>query len=176
MFRRSHQIPVRTEKGGPRRPGRRAMKEEIYRDLIRYEEMADLCSGGNPNVPDQCRRDRIRYGAEYLPRPDHRDMPMYSPAKIVRFLVEVCGHSYNDAVDAVVEDMRTVPSSLRRPLPRPDAEARMICGETHNIIEALFDLKVVRIARQGDEYAVGYARDVTRALMTLERPAAGGDE
>jgi hypothetical protein len=37
-----------------------------------------------------------------------------------------------------------------------------------NIIEDLFDLKVARLAREGDREGVGYAWDVTREVMALE--------
>lgn len=156
------------KKGGPSRPGVNVMNDDIYRDLMRYEEMVGLCSGSNPDDPEQGKRDLAQYGKEYGAPADAEGYPQYSPAKIVRFLVEACGHSYNDALAAVVEDMQGWPSAPRDDLPEPKDEARAMRAANRNIIEDLFDLKVIRLSRDGDREGVGYAWDVTREVMAIE--------
>lgn len=88
----------------------------------------------------------------------------------MRFLVEVCGHSYNDALAAVVEDMQSWPTAPRDDLPKPKDEARAMRAANRNIIGDLFDLKVTRLAREGDRKGVGFAWDVTREMMALDAP------
>lgn len=158
------------KKGGPSRPGVNAMNDDIYRDLMRYEEMVGLCSGSNRDDPEQGKSDLAQYGKEYGAPADPEGYPQYSPAKIVRFLVEACGHSYNDALAAVVEDMQSWPSAPRDGLPRPKDEAQAMRAANRNIIEDLFDLKVARLARENDREGVNYAWDVTREVMALEAP------
>ena len=51
--------------------------------------------------------------------------------------------------------------------PLADAQDMIACYG--NIIEALFDLKVVRMARKGDEAAQGSSWRVTRALTGMRR-------
>src|SRR4051812_13683604 len=99
-----------------------AMNDRIHMDLMRYEEMVGLCDGSNPDDLDEARRDRAQYGKEYGSPTDDQGRPRYSPAKIVRFLVEVCGHSYNDALQAVIEDMRSWPTVPGRTEPDADHE------------------------------------------------------
>jgi hypothetical protein len=144
------------------------MNDDIHRDLMRYEEMVGLCSGSNLDDPDEAARDFARYGKEYGAPGDAQGHPAYSPARIVRFLVEVCGHSYNDALAAVVEDMQGWPSAPRDDLPNPKDEAQAMRAANRNIIEDLFDLKVIRLSRDGDREGVGYAWDVTREVMAIE--------
>ena len=146
------------------------MKDDIYPNLLRYQEMVGLCSGSNRDDPEEADRDFALYGKEYGTETDADGNPIYSPAKIVRFVVEICGHSYNDALAAVVEDMQDGPIAPRIPLPKPDEEARKMRTHNRNIIEDLFNLKVVRLAREGDASSVRFAWDVTREVMAMESP------
>lgn len=90
---------------------------------------------------------------------------MYSPARIVRFLVVVCGHSYNDALKAVIEDMRSWPTVTGRTAPDAQQEACAIRSGSQSIIEALFDLKAVRLAQEENGETIDRSWRVTRALM-----------
>jgi hypothetical protein len=85
-------------------------------------------------------------------------------ARIVRFLVEVCGHSYEEAVEALVEHIQNQPHGYRA-APDVEADAKAIRAGAPNIIEALLSLKVDRLVSQGDTTATDYSWRVTRLLM-----------
>lgn len=144
------------------------MNDRIHMDLLRYEEMAGLCDGSKPDDLEEAHRDRVQYGKDYGSPTDDQGRPLYSPARIVRFLVEVCGHSYNDSLQAVVEDMRTWPTVPNRTAPDAHNEACAIRSGSQNIIEALFDLKVVRLAHGQSSGAIDHNWLVTRALMNMK--------
>jgi hypothetical protein len=88
---------------------------------------------------------------------------------MVRFLVEVCGHSYQEALDAVVEHFQNMPS---KPLPNredPRQVARQMTESYGNILEALVDLKISRLVSAGDESALSYNRGITDQLLLMRR-------
>ncbi|WP_457811914.1 hypothetical protein [Sinorhizobium meliloti] len=145
------------------------MNNRIHTDLLRYEEMVGLCDGSNPDDLEEACRDRAQYGNEYGSPTDERGRLVYSPARIVRFLIEVCGHSYNDALQSVIEDMRSWPTAPARAEPDAHHEASAIRSGSQSIIEALFDLKVVRLAHGEDSPAIDHNWLVTRTLMGMER-------
>ncbi|WP_323130957.1 hypothetical protein [Sinorhizobium medicae] len=145
------------------------MKDEIRTGILRYEAMAGLCDYENPDDTGQTARDRTQYETEYAAPRLKDGSACHSPAKVVRFLVEVCGFSYEESLEAIVEDMRSWPSGPRSTALDPLADAQEMMACYGNIIEALFDLKVVRMAREGDEAAKDFSGRVTRALMGLGR-------
>jgi len=125
--------------------------------------MIGSCDYESPDHPDQAESDRAAYLAEYGMPINDKGQSLYSPAKVVRFMVEVCGISYNEALEAVVEDMRSWPSGCHNG--DPDAAVRSIVGSRPNIIEALFDLKVLRMVREDEPAAIEDNWMVTRRLM-----------
>ncbi|MDE3767586.1 hypothetical protein [Sinorhizobium meliloti] len=145
------------------------MNDDIRVGILRYEAMVGLCDYENPDDAGQTARDRAQYGTEYAAPRGRNGAPCHSPAKVVRFLVEVCGFSYEDSLEAVIEDMRGWPSEPKSTVLDSQADAQDMMACYGNIIEALFDLKVVRMARKGDEAAQDFTWRVTRALTAMRR-------
>jgi len=128
--------------------------------------MTGLVDWNNEEDPGREDRDRAAFGREYgLVR--YADGQEYvCNGRIVRFLVEVCGHSYEESVEALVEHIQGQPHACRA-APDIDADAAAIRAGAPNIIEALFSLKVGRLVNEGDRRAVDYNWRVTRVLIAL---------
>jgi hypothetical protein len=126
--------------------------------------MTGLVDWNNEEDPGREDRDRAAFGKEYglVRYPDGQEYACNG--RIVRFLVEVCGHSYNEAVEALVEHIQSQPHGYRV-APDVEADAKAIRAGAHNIIEALFSLKVDRLVHEGDATATDYSWRVTRVLM-----------
>lgn len=140
------------------------MRDELLQSLWRYDAMTGLVDWNNEEDPGGEDRDRQAFGREYgmVRYPDGQDY--VCNGRIVRFLVEVCGHSYEESVEALVEHIQAQPHAYRA-APDVDADAAAIRVGAPNIIEALFSLKVDRLVSEGDRQAVDYSWRVTRALM-----------
>jgi hypothetical protein len=152
------------------------MRDELRDSLWRYEAMTGLIDWEDESAPGQEDRDQAAYGTEYglTPCPDGQQQASY--ARMVRFLVEVCGHSYEESLEALVEHFRAMPGAYRADA-NPEDDARQIMSAAENIIEALFDLKVGRLIHGDDEGALDYNRRTTRKLMTLTRaPGVPGED
>lgn len=145
------------------------MRDELMQSLWRYDAMTGLVDWNNEEEPGREDRDRAAFGQDYgLVR--GRDGREYvCNGRIVRFLVEVCGHSYEESLEALVEHLQGQPHAYRA---QPDIEgdAQHIRASSPNIIEALFSLKVNRLVSVDDPAAVDYSWRVTRALMKTVRP------
>lgn len=144
------------------------MRNELLQSLWRYDAMTGLVDWNNDEDPGREDRDRAAFGKEYglVRYPDGQDYACNG--RIVRFLVEVCGHSYEDAVEALVEHIQSQPHAYRA-APDVEADARALRAGAPNIIEALFSLKVDRLISEGNRQAVDYSRCVTRTLVKLTR-------
>ncbi len=144
------------------------MRDELYESLWRYDAMTGLVDWKCEDDPGREERDREAYGKEYglLQYPGGMESVCY--ARIVRFLVEVCGHSYEESLAALIEHVRGQPSALRSDLDA-DCDARNIRVHNGNIIEALFSLKVGRLI-DDEAFALDYNWKVTRRLMSLPGP------
>lgn len=145
------------------------MRNELMQSLWRYDAMTGQVDWNNEEDPGCEDRDRAAFGKEYglVRYPDGQDYACNG--RIVRFLVEVCGHSYEESVEALVEHIQSQPHAYRS-APDVDADAKAIRAGAPNIIEALFSLKVDRLASESDTVAVNYSWGVTRALMAMRRP------
>lgn len=142
------------------------MRDELMQSLWRYDAMTGLVDWNNEEDPGREDRDRAAFGRDYgLVRfPDGQEYACNG--RIVRFLVEVCGHSYEESLEALVEHLKGQPHAYRA-APDVESDARGIRADAPNIIEALFSLKVNRLVSQDDPHAVDYSWRVTRALMGL---------
>ena len=142
------------------------MRDELHDSLWRYEAMTGLLHWDDERNPSQQQRDRAAYGKEYglVSYPDGQQQLSY--ARAIRFLVEVCGHAYEESLEALVEYFRAMPSAYRTDAD-PENDARQIRAGAENIIEALFDLKVGRLIHGEDEFALAYNWRATRSLMTM---------
>lgn len=147
------------------------MREELYADIWRYEAMTGLLDWSNEDDPGREERDRAAYGKEYglVVYPDGTEY--LSCARMLRFLVEVLGHSYDEGLEAIVEHGRSLPSGGYRDDPDVEGEAAKIKIGTSNIIEALFNLKVTRLIAADDKRAADHNRQVTRQLMAKRGPS-----
>lgn len=145
------------------------MRNELYDDLMRYEAMSGISDYTDQDDPGREDRDRQAFGNEYgLVRfPDGKEYLSY--ARMVRFLADICGHSYEESLDAVVEHIRSLPHGYRDDLD-VEGDARAIRNSGENIIEALFNLKVSRLIEGDDERALDYSWQVTRAVIAMKRP------
>ncbi len=145
------------------------MRDELLNSLWRYDAMTGLVDWTNDDDPGREDRDRAVFGKEYglVRYPDGQDY--VCNGRVVRFLVEVCGHSYEEAVEALVEHLQSQPHAYRA-APDPKADAAAIRTGAPNIIEALFSLKVDRLVSEGDPVALDFSWRVTRALMGIQRP------
>lgn len=141
------------------------MRQEIEIDIERYEVMAGIVQGSREDNPGREERDKVTYQNQYGLMPYPNGVEYMSFARMVRFLVEVCGHSYEESLDAVIEHDRSLPRGIPRTDLNAEREAALIRDESQNIIESLFNLKVIRLIEAEDTHAVDYARDVTRLLM-----------
>lgn len=143
------------------------MRDELLQSLWRYDAMTGLVDWNNEEDPGREDRDRAAFGKEYglVRYPDGQDYACNG--RIVRFLVEVCGHCYEEAVEALVEHIQSQPHAFRA-APDADADAKAIRAGAPNIIEALFSLKVDRLVSQGDTTATDYSWRVTRVLMQTD--------
>lgn len=142
------------------------MRQELYESLWRYDAMTRLVHWNNEDDPGREDRDRAAYGNEYglIRYPDGGEY--VCNGRVVRFLVEVCGHSYEESLAALIEHIRSQPKGYRTNAD-PEADARTIRMNSRNIIEALFSLKVDRLIDQDDPSAVSYSWQVTRSLMAM---------
>lgn len=142
------------------------MRNELMQSLWRYDAMTGQVDWNNEEDPGREDRDRAAFGREYglVRYPDGQEY--VCTARIVRFLVEVCGHSYEESLEALVEHLQGQPHAYRAD-PDIESDARQIRAGAPNIIEALFSLKVNRLVSQDDPHAVDYSWRVTRALMGL---------
>lgn len=140
------------------------MRDELLQSLWRYDAMTGLVDWNNEEDPGREDRDRAAFGKDYglVRYPDGNDYACNG--RIVRFLVEVCGHSYEESVEALVEHIQSQPYAYRAS-PDVEADAKAIRAGAPNIIEALFSLKVDRLVREGDKMATDYSWRVTRVLM-----------
>lgn len=145
------------------------MRDELMQSLWRYDAMTGQVDWNNEEDPGREDRDRAAFGHEYglVRYPDGADY--VCNGRIVRFLVEVCGHSYDEAVEALVEHIQSQPHAYRA-APDVDADAKALKAGAPNIIEALFSLKVDRLVSEEDPQAVDYSWRVTRSLMGLSSP------
>lgn len=145
------------------------MRDELMQSLWRYDAMTGLVDWNNEEDPGREDRDRAAFGQDYgLVRfPDGQEYACNG--RIVRFLVEVCGHSYEESLEALVEHLQRQPHAYRA-APDVESDARGIRAGAPNVIEALFSLKVNRLVSQDDPEAVEYSLRVTRALMGMQRP------
>lgn len=145
------------------------MRDELYESLWRYEAMTGLIDWQNEADSGQQDRDRDNYGKDYglVLYPDGQHYTSY--ARMLRFLVEVCGHSYEESLEALVEHFKGMPCAYRA-IAAPEEDARQIRASGDNIIEALFDLKVRRLISAGDELALAYNWRTTRYLMATQSP------
>lgn len=144
------------------------MRDALYESLFRYEAMTGICDWESEDEPGREDRDRIAYGKELglVPYPDGNEYLSY--ARMVRFLVEVCGHAYGESLDAVVEHVQSQPVGGYRSDLDAEREAATIRAGSENIIEALFHLKVTRLIAGGNDRALDYNWKVTRALMAKD--------
>lgn len=142
------------------------MRDELLQSLWRYDAMTGLVDWNNEEDPGREDRDRAAFGKNYglVCYPDGQDYACNG--RIVRFLVEVCGHSYEESVEALVEHIQSQPRA-HRAAPDVEADAMTIRNGAPNLIEALFSLKVDRLVHACDPAAVDYSWQVTRRLMRL---------
>lgn len=145
------------------------MRDELYSDIQRYLAMTDLLHYSDEDDPGREERDRAVYGKEYglLSYPDGKEY--FSPARLVRFLVEICGHSYTEALEAAIEDDLSQPRGARLPDLDAERDATSIRSRTDNVIEALFNLKFTRLT-SSDQEELDFAWAVTRSLMAKAGP------
>lgn len=142
------------------------MDSRLHYSLLRYDAMAGLVSWTDEADPGREERDRRAYDREYgLIRQNGQDYTCYG--RVVRFLTEVCGHSFDESVDGLVEYVREQPTGGRRMDLDAGREAQQIRANGGNIIEALFSLKVGRLIDRDDDFALDYNWQVTRRLMGL---------
>lgn len=146
------------------------MRDEVLLSLCRYEAMTGLSDWLDEACPGQEDQDRASYGKDYglLAGKDGRQYT--STARMVRFLVEVCGHSYQEALDAVVEHFQNMPSKALPNREDPGQVARQMTESYGNILEALVDLKISRLVSAGDESALSYNWGITDRLLQMRRP------
>lgn len=144
------------------------MPHDVQASMYRYEAMVGTISWNNEDDPGREERDLAAYGEEYglLRYPDGHEYVCH--ARTVRFLIEVCGHSYDEAVEGLVQYYRDQPWGQRRLEPNAEAEARAMKELNRNIIEELFSLKVNRMVHYDDDGAVAYSWKLTRTLMGLK--------
>lgn len=142
-----------------------AMNEDIRGSIARYEAMVGLCDFADLDDPEQAGKDRALYGTEYGAKLDPGGKPMWSSARVLRFLVEVCGYSYQQALDGLINDIRSWPLTQAPPI-APKEHARTLRAGGGDIIELLFNLKVSRLAAEDPERA-GFFRDTAKALIDM---------
>jgi len=141
------------------------MNEQVRSSIARYEAMVGLCDFIDPDDPEQVGKDRDRYGAEYGARRDPDGKSIWSSARVLRFLVEVCGYTYQEALEGIVNDIRSWPIGQDAAI-APEEHARALRAEGGDIIELLFNLKVLRLAAQ-DPARARFFRETAKALADL---------
>jgi hypothetical protein len=146
------------------------MRDELYESLWRYEAMTGLIDWQNEADPGQQERDRTAYDKDYglVLYPDGQHYTSY--ARMLRFLVEVCGHAYEESLEAIVGYSQGMPCAYRASA-NPEDDARQIRSSGENIIEALFDLKVGRLIAGGNDVVLNFNWQTTRCLMAMEAPS-----
>jgi hypothetical protein len=130
--------------------------------------MTGLCDWENLDDPGREDRDRAAYDKEYgllRLQPDGQEYTSY--ARMLRFLVEVCGHAYDESLGALVEHFQGVPIGGCRTDLNADKEARQMKAGGGNVIELLFHLKVARLIDGHNDRSLDYNWRITRTLMTL---------
>lgn len=138
------------------------MTVSVAADIARYEAMANLCDYANPDNPNETEQDRVAYGKKYVPEWTPEGRGVLSSAYVIRFLVEVCGHSYEEALTGLIEDRQSWPLG-DWPDITPEQHAQNLMEQGGDIIEILFNLKVARLACQTAEAAAFY-REATHEL------------
>jgi hypothetical protein len=144
------------------------MRYELMQSLWRYDAMTGQVDWNNEEDPGREDRDRAAFGQDYGLVRFQDGQEYVCNGRIVRFLVEVCGHSYEESLEALVEHLQGQPKAYRA-APDVESDAKGIRADAPNIIEALFSLKVNRLVSEDDPAAVDYSWRVTRALMALTK-------
>jgi hypothetical protein len=143
------------------------MRDDVMLSLCRYEAMTRLSDYWNEDCPDQEVRDREMFGDEYGLLAGENGYGYLSTARMVRFLVEVCGHSYEEALEGVVEHFQKMPAVPSPSREAPRQVARRMKESHKNTLEALVDLKIARLISENDESALAYIRAITGELIHL---------
>lgn len=141
------------------------MNDQVRSSIARYEAMVGLCDFIDPDDPEQAGKDRDRYGTEYGARRDPDGKPIWSSARVLRFLVEVCGYTYREALEGIIDDIRSWPIGQDAAI-APEEHARALRAEGGDIIELLFNLKVLQLAAQ-DPARARFFRQTAEAVADL---------
>lgn len=143
------------------------MNECVRGSIARYEAMVGLGDYVDPDDPDRAEKDRALYGAEYGAKRGPDGLTIFSSARVLRFLVEVCGYSYRQALEGIIDDIRSWPVT-EAPAIAPEDHARALRADGGDIIELLFNLKVLRLAAQ-DPQRAAFFRDTGEAIIEMSQ-------
>jgi len=119
------------------------MRAEAKAALWRYDAMAGLLDGISEAAAALAQRDRAAYGERYLPHGDERGSPVVSNVLRLRFLVEICGLTVDEAIMAIAEHDPIYTHEWTVTM-RPPAEWGALLMKGGNIAEALLDMEIVK--------------------------------
>lgn len=129
------------------------MHEEAEFALMRYEAMADMLGGIPDAVIALAESDRIAFGERYLLSRDADGVPVISNVLRVRFMVEVCGLTYDESVAAIAEREPIDSADWLDTMRGPEEWARSLMTPS-NIAEAIIDMEIVKAKGAGFPEAV----------------------
>ena len=143
------------------------MDDAVSFSLARYEAMAGLVSGVPNGVEQRAADDRRQYGAGYLYTDPKDGQFRWCAVHVVRFLVEVCGHSYAEARAGVVRELATFGHEAE-PAADPINKARQLYQASRgNIIEAIEANRIEADAHANHPDRSSRARETQFYLETL---------
>jgi hypothetical protein len=129
------------------------MHDEAELALMRYEAMADMLGGVPDAVIALAESDRAVFGERYLLPKDADGVPVISNVLRVRFMVEVCGLTYEESVAAIAEREPIDNADWLDTMRGPEEWARRLMTPP-NIAEAIIDMEIVKAMAAGFPEAV----------------------
>ena len=141
------------------------MDEKAADGLLRYEAMTGRLQGLDEAAEANAARDRARYGAAYLPRDAHGSV-IWNDLMMIRFLVEVCGLSFRESREAVIENSRALGVRMPDEVPPAPEKARALLAETGDIFAARELAAFFRDRFADAPKTAAYWRGVITALET----------
>lgn len=141
------------------------MDEKAADGLLRYEAMTGRVEGLDEAAEAEAARDRERHGATYLPRDAHGSV-IWNDLMMIRFLVEICGLSFRESREAVIENSRALGVRMPDEAPPAPEKARALLAETGDIFAARELAAFFRDRFADAPQTAAYWRGVITALET----------
>jgi hypothetical protein len=143
--------------------------DHAYAALVRFQTMFNdpvHVSAGEARLAEQ---DRIRHGAIYAPElVDPEAKTVFSHMLCLRFMVEVCGITYEAAEKAMIADLRArYEDGSYDFTPKEGATSDIVASDLMRMgaVEALFSARLYNEAAKGSPWA-SFWNEVVRLVRT----------